>query len=40
LPREGKLRLSGYVMVKTSNPRVPELRLPVYGSVGEGSPAR
>lgn len=40
LPREGKLRLSGYVMIKTSNPRVPELRLPVYGSVGEGSPGR
>jgi hypothetical protein len=40
LPREGKLRLSGYVMIKTSNPRAPELRLPVYGSVGEGSPAR
>jgi hypothetical protein len=39
-PREGKARLSGYVMIKTSSPLVPELRLPVYGSVGESSPAR
>jgi hypothetical protein len=35
LPREGKARLSGYVMIKTSSPRVPQLRLPVYGSVEE-----
>lgn len=39
-PREGKSRLSGYIMIKTSSPRVPELRLPVYGSVGESSPPR
>lgn len=35
-PREGKPRLSGYVMVKTSSPQVPELRLPVHGMIGEG----
>ncbi|HXV21736.1 MAG TPA: DUF1573 domain-containing protein [Desulfuromonadales bacterium] len=40
LPREGKARLSGYVMIKTSSPRVPMLRLPVYGNVGENSPGR
>jgi hypothetical protein len=40
LPREGKARLSGYVMIKTSSPRVPQLRLPVYGSVEESPPAR
>lgn len=39
-PREGKARLSGYVMIKTSSPRVPELRLPVYGSVAENPPGR
>jgi hypothetical protein len=38
LPREGKARLSGYVMIKTSSPRVPMLRLPVYGNVGENPP--
>ncbi len=32
-PREGKTRLSGYVIVKTSSSHVPELRIPVYGSV-------
>jgi hypothetical protein len=32
-PREGKSRLSGYVIVKTSSSHVPELRIPVYGSV-------
>jgi hypothetical protein len=32
-PREGKPRLSGYVIVKTSSSHVPELRIPVYGSV-------
>lgn len=34
-PKEGKPRLSGYVMIKTSNPLVPELRLPVYGSIAQ-----
>jgi hypothetical protein len=33
LPREGKSRLSAYVMIKTSSSRAPELRLPVHGSV-------
>lgn len=32
-PREGRERLSGYVIVKTNSPYVPELRIPVYGSV-------
>ena len=31
LPREGRGRLSGYVLVTTTNPRVPELRIPVFG---------
>lgn len=39
-PQEGKSRLSGYIMIKTSNPRVPELRLPVYGSVAESPSGR
>lgn len=39
-PRDGKSRLSGYVMIKTSSPRVPELRLPIYGSVAESPPGR
>lgn len=33
-PREGKARLSGYVLVKTGSSHVPELRIPVYGVVG------
>lgn len=32
-PKEGRARLNGYVIVKTDSPRVPELRIPVYGSV-------
>lgn len=36
-PREGKQRLSGYVMIKTSSSLIPELRLPVHGTIGEGS---
>jgi hypothetical protein len=40
LPREGKSRLSGYIMIKTSSPRVPQLRLPVYGSFEGGPPGR
>jgi len=32
-PREGKTRLSGYVIVKTNSSHVPELRIPVYGTV-------
>lgn len=40
VPRPGKARLSGYVLVKTSSPRVPELRLPVYGSIGDNTPGR
>jgi hypothetical protein len=39
-PREGKSRLSGYVMIKTSSPLIPELRLPVYVKIEESSPAR
>jgi len=38
--REGKPRLSGYVMIKTSSSLVPELRLPVYGSIEGGSSPR
>jgi hypothetical protein len=40
LPREGKSRLSGYVIIKTDNPRVPQLRFPVYGSFDENPPGR
>jgi hypothetical protein len=32
-PREGMARVSGYVIVKTSSSHVPELRIPVYGTV-------
>jgi len=35
IPREGQTRLTGYVLIKTSSPRVPQLRLPVFGNVGE-----
>lgn len=38
--REGKPRLSGYVMIKTSSPQIPELRLPVHGLIGDGSSPR
>jgi hypothetical protein len=38
--KEGKPRLSGYVMIKTSSSLVPELRLPVYGSIEGGSSPR
>lgn len=39
-PKEGKARLSGYVLVKTSSPRVPELRIPVYGNIAQNPVAR
>lgn len=32
-PEEGSKRLNGYVLMQTSSTNVPELRLPVYGSV-------
>ncbi len=32
-PPQGKTRLSGYVIVKTSSSNTPELRIPVYGAV-------
>lgn len=37
LPGEGKPRLSGYVLVKTSSSHVPELRIPVHGTVTTAS---
>lgn len=40
VPVEGKTRLSGYVIVKTSSARVPELRIPVYGTVEAPAPGR
>jgi hypothetical protein len=35
IPRDGKGRLSGYVLVKTSSSRIPELRIPVFGRYEE-----
>ena len=37
-PKEGRTRLNGYVIVKTDSQRIPELRIPVYGSVAVASP--
>lgn len=33
VPGDGRKRLNGYLLVKTGSPRVPEVRIPVYGSV-------
>lgn len=35
---EGKARLSGYVLIRTSSSNVPELRIPVYGTVAAPRP--
>jgi hypothetical protein len=35
MPRDGKGRLSGFILVKTSSPRIPELRIPVFGRYEE-----
>lgn len=33
VPKTGRGRLSGYLLVQTSSPHMPELRIPVYGDV-------
>lgn len=37
-PKPGSGRLSGYVMLKTSSDHVPDLRLPVFGTVASPAP--
>lgn len=37
-PKEGRARLNGYIIIKTDSPRIPELRIPVYGSVSAPAP--
>jgi hypothetical protein len=34
-PTAGKRKLNGYVILTTSSPRVPELRIPVFASIPE-----
>jgi len=38
--REGKPGINGYVLIKTGSPRMPELRLPVYGRIAANASGR
>lgn len=36
-PKSGRGRLSGYLLVQTNSPHMPELRVPIYGNVVEAA---
>jgi len=38
--QEGKTGINGYVLIKTGSPRMPELRLPVYGRITANAAGR